>query len=412
MFWTNDAPSYKHPALEVKQTPFSGRTYHSNCALTPGSCILDIATPYADTIYKHFRTEVCAECWRYDGGRRTFLTMRDLGENAGLFFCNDQCKASWLGREGEELVELLSGLETARRRKQQGKDKQTDAQAILKLEDIEQYIVGAWDVARRDTMRVKLVRQWKTLQLDDFEADIARYVLIALYHYARELDSQGLDAPGSCCSSSHVRFGMASWDDFSALQSGEQQQISKFPELVNDHVHIYQVLHSRFGTLLPPDCVSPTRKRLKELITIENVRKALSVDPGNSFGIWEVPITEESEGLGFGVYPIPSFFNHNCSPNVRKERDGRRLRFVTTRDVALGEEVCISYGHVEAMGLEQRRKELMDGWFFCCQCSQCMTEGGSTSPTRFVPVSLHICPRAHNVLSGLQRLAARCVPGT
>ena len=106
---------------------------------------------------------------------------------------------------------------------------------------------------------------------------------------------------------------MATWDDFSALQSGELQQVTKFPELVSDHIRIYKVLYSRFGTLLSPESTTPTRNLLHKLITIENVRKALSVDPGNSFGIWEVPVAEESEALGFGLYPIPSFFNHSES---------------------------------------------------------------------------------------------------
>ena len=62
---------------------------------------------------------------------------------------------------------------------------------------------------------------------------------------------------------------------------------------------------------------------------------------------------------------------------MRKEHDGRRLRFVTARDIAAGEELCISYGLMEALGLEQRKKELMGGWFFCCQCSRCVTEEGA-----------------------------------
>ena len=47
-----------------------------------------------------------------------------------------------------------------------------------------------------------------------------------------------------------------------------------------------------------------------ELITVENVRMILGIDPGNSFGIWEVPLIDESECLGFAVYPAASFFNH------------------------------------------------------------------------------------------------------
>lgn len=64
----------------------------------------------------------------------------------------------------------------------------------------------------------------------------------------------------------------------------------------------------------------------------------------------------------------------DCSPNVRKERMGRRLRFVTTEEARTGDELCISYGHVDSMSLEERRRYLQDGWFFLCQCSRCINE--------------------------------------
>ncbi|KIP05482.1 hypothetical protein PHLGIDRAFT_74236 [Phlebiopsis gigantea 11061_1 CR5-6] len=162
---------------------------------------------------------------------------------------------------------------------------------------------------------------------------------------------------------SPVSSGEATWLDFAALQSGELQQVGRFPELLQNHIRIYQVLKSRFSSA-PPDA-----------ITIHHVRVALGVDPGNAFGVWQVPTTEESEGLGFGVYPIPSFFNHHCSPNVRREQIGRRFRFVTTKSVAAGEDLCISYGQfVAGVGLGERRKHLREGWFFECQCSRCMAE--------------------------------------
>lgn len=64
----------------------------------------------------------------------------------------------------------------------------------------------------------------------------------------------------------------------------------------------------------------------------------------------------------------------DCAANVRKERDGRALRFVTTRAVVAGEELCISYGHVEAMDWATRQKELLEGWYFECRCGRCTVE--------------------------------------
>ena len=67
----------------------------------------------------------------------------------------------------------------------------------------------------------------------------------------------------------------------------------------------------------------------------------------------------------------------DCSPNVRKEREGRTLRFVTTKEIEVGEEVCISYGHVDAMSRVERQKELLEGWYFECRCSRCVAEARS-----------------------------------
>ena len=44
--------------------------------------------------------------------------------------------------------------------------------------------------------------------------------------------------------------------------------------------------------------------------------------PGQPHGIWELPLTEESECVGFAVYPRQSLFNHRESHTT----SARRLR--------------------------------------------------------------------------------------
>ncbi|KAJ3474511.1 hypothetical protein NLI96_g12415 [Meripilus lineatus] len=258
---------------------------------------------------------------------------------------------------------------------------------------IEEQIEKAWSEIRQAENNAKVLRKWKQLPLDDFEADLGRYVLTALHNLSRE--TQGLYtqtqtqdqhqahhqkgesstpglidyAPGSPlinengltghCSSSNKSIEESSWASFAALQSNEVQQIKKFPELLWNHIRLYQVLkgmfcsgsHSPSGRKRPngpnpspspratsydretrkegPNGIGRPRKTgeeegsresrptmsteeaLGEVITIENVRRALGVEMGNSFGIWERPLTDESECLGFAVYPKPSFFNHS-----------------------------------------------------------------------------------------------------
>ena len=105
----------------------------------------------------------------------------------------------------------------------------------------------------------------------------------------------------------------------------------------------------------------------------------LSRHLSNSFGIWELPLTPESENLGSAMHPSASYFNHSCDPNVSKVRQGRTVLFVTSRNVRVGEELCISYGHTERP-LEERRNELKRWWGFVCDCPRCLHELGLLDP--------------------------------
>ncbi|KAI0924040.1 hypothetical protein AcV5_009403 [Taiwanofungus camphoratus] len=438
------------PPLRVETDPHAGRTYHATRSILAGSNVLEASTPYAYTIWKQFRNEVCAECWRYEGGRRGFLTLRDdeglnlkgdpsetfVGDNqrqvkrqvktgAGLWFCGECCRSAWIAREGIDTLGLFRSLEEARRKKGKAKEG-VAADPDVKSKVTEEVIERAWGAIREKESIPKQVKKWREIHLDDFETDMARYVLLALVHLYRErqrqtrMDSLSHAAPvfetyNTDGILGHNRdkleFGGATWNCFASLQSNELHHIKTYPELLENQIRIYQVLKGRFTVgaasdqgrfgpntrygqsgIVQRDAGGRHQDRsvqigqegageaceafrgLESVITIANVRTALSVDPGNSFGIWEIPLTDESECLGFAVYPILSFFNHHCSPNVGKARDGRGLRFAVNQPVKAGEELCISYGHVETMEWKARRKELLEGWFFECRCSRCIAD--------------------------------------
>ncbi|KAH9840107.1 SET domain-containing protein [Rhodofomes roseus] len=438
------------PLLRVEIHDHSGRSYHAARTIPAGTTILEVDTPYAYTIWKPFRNEVCAECWRYDGGRRSFLTRKDdegvseesaegsgggalpsngqdrPGVGAGLWFCDANCQGRWLGREGRETMRLLRVLEEARRQKEGDKDKDGG----FRLEDLGQTELSrenvdrAWEMVAQKERSPKEVRKWRNIQLDHFETDVARYVLIALVHRHREAHGEmdwergrqmqaGEDIIDRSSvqedTNTIVQFGGARWKDFAALQSNELRHLNAYPELLENQIRAYQALKGRFSSSHIRASTSERRtgstdgrgeaqlaggdqqshnpqplhigqgdigafRDFGSMVTIDNVRGAFRVDPGNSFGIWETPMTDESELMGFAVYPKPSFFNHHCSPNVTKIRKGRTLGFVTTRPIEAGEELCISYGHVEMMSLQERQRELREGWFFDCRCSRCVAE--------------------------------------
>ncbi len=256
--------------------------------------------------------------------------------------------------------------------------------------------------------------------------------------HSRGAGADGPDSPDADCTEAKSDDEQSSeWSTFASLQTNDLSLLRACPEILDHQTRVYRVLRSLFGgfgvaanpmpastlrisplsALAPPNGSCSTaedaahnvredqrggdsadrgrRPELGDVITVANVRRALGVDPGNSFGIWEVPLIDESECLGFAVYPVASFFNHrewipytytmprtlvdldssDCSPNVRKVRDGRTLRFLTACAIKENEELCISYGHVEGMDWSARQKELLDGWYFSCRCSRCRSEG-------------------------------------
>jgi len=375
-------------SLEIRTTPHAGRSYYSTTALTENTSVLDISTPYTYTIYKQFRNEVCSECFRYDRGRRNFLTCREHGETAGLSFCDASCRDTWLVREGPEAVAMLARLEGARRKGEQKEDAERQPDTVGTEENIER----GWEEIRRQERDVKIVRRWRRLSLDEYQADVARYVLLALHHSFQEISSRPFEGnedgvPGTDGGRSNVlSFGGSDWTLFTSLQSSEITRVKQIPELLDDHIGIYQVLKGLFTSdkdlARRVEIIRPTEglnvytvdMMFSDFITVDNVRKTLGVDAGNSFGIWERPLIETSELLGFAVYPVPSFFNHDCSPNMQSSGDGRRLRFLTTRSVGAGEQLCISYGHVENLPVLERRTQLLEGWFFECTCRKCIEE--------------------------------------
>ncbi|KAI0741464.1 hypothetical protein C8Q80DRAFT_1109714 [Daedaleopsis nitida] len=445
-----------HP-IHLRTDPYCGRKYHASRALPENTDLLGACTPYSYTIWKRFRNEVCAECWRYDRGRRAFLTRRDdegleitsgssVSANnaspgdarasttangkatsrtgAGLWFCDVRCQETWIDREGIEAVGLLRQLEAARQRKSKVAPTRADAP---EKEITQEVADGAWEGVRELESSPKEVRRWRDLRLDDYETDMARYVLLALLRCCRERKDCArpdrlpsarekaqtdqdesdpdviIEVPSNAQSDAEGGDEQGSdWQTFSSLQTNELSLLQACPEILEHQTRIYRLIKGCFGNNTgrsrskgmaassPPGIESSAGERVKDaktseshpcglpelasVISIGNVRTVLGVDPGNAFGIWEVPLMEESECLGFAVYPIASLFNHHCSPNVRKEREGRSLRFLTTRSVSEGEEVCISYGHVEGMSLGERQAELLEGWYFGCRCGRCMAE--------------------------------------
>lgn len=81
---------------------------------------------------------------------------------------------------------------------------------------------------------------------------------------------------------------------------------------------------------------------------------------------------------GSGLYLTQSKINHSCKPNVeiRFPFSNNVLQVVALRDIAEGEEICISYLDECELNRSRhsRQKYLEENYLFACECEKCQEE--------------------------------------
>ncbi|KAJ3702697.1 hypothetical protein LUZ61_006402 [Rhynchospora tenuis] len=117
-----------------------------------------------------------------------------------------------------------------------------------------------------------------------------------------------------------------------------------------------------------------------DLSTSEKAR--IEVDVGHILKVLDVnTLTEESVSakvLGLlgcqavGLWILPSFVNHSCSPNARRVHVGDWLILHASRDIKAGEEVTFAY--FDVLRPLKDRQESLKTWGFECKCVRCKFE--------------------------------------
>ncbi|KAK9354725.1 hypothetical protein V1523DRAFT_407116 [Lipomyces doorenjongii] len=349
--------------FEIRPTTYGGRGCFATCAIPRGTLVHIATTPFTAVIFRDFRKEVCAYCFAYELGRTWKVRLRGT-ESAGLWFCSESCREQWVNEEDPscELVPVLEVIEQAvamaRRKLQTSKageydedfvheDFSFESDAIEKLWEHVEGLVTANSVTGNPLRNPTLKN--RVLALEDIEYDSARLVAVAIVRLYLE---------------SHTTSTVPwfTWNGFSELESHEKDLINRLPALLESHIRVFIFLKA----IMP--------KKLQALVTTANVRAVLGRESANAFGIWQLPLNEESECLGSSIFPSGSYFNHSCDPNVIKTRSGRQMHFSTSRAVREGEELCISYGMMLKMPVQTRRNLLQEQWYFKCGCSRCTAE--------------------------------------
>jgi hypothetical protein len=79
-----------------------------------------------------------------------------------------------------------------------------------------------------------------------------------------------------------------------------------------------------------------------------------------------------------GLYTLHSHLNHSCRPNISiRHLDRRtalsRITVVAKRDIAVGEELLVTYVD-PSLGVGERRSQLGAWGFGECHCERCVEE--------------------------------------
>jgi len=96
-------------------------------------------------------------------------------------------------------------------------------------------------------------------------------------------------------------------------------------------------------------------------------------------------VSENGVHIGMGCYPAISFISHSCDPNCVHSFRGCQIKLKCIKDVAVGEELSISYIDAD-VSVEERQIKLKSVFGFTCTCVKCVEE-----------------QRLHDVIKQLQR---------
>jgi len=305
----DETPSSK-PLYSIRKTEDRGRAVYASQRIPAGTTVHVASEPFVSVIKEKFKKEVCAWCFKYQHGKNCPVKHSDT--RTGVWFCCVDCLHEWEKADYDgKLAEVLVSLRSNGARK------------------VIRHVMNGADESKQMS------------NVEEFPLDQAKLVASAIVQRSR--DGESTDRP--------------TWKDVLELQSGIfDDEIDLASEIKQITPFLKQTLPVDFHYLIESTAYPFLSRHLS-----------------NSFGIWELPLTPDSENLGSVMYPSASYFNHSCDPNVTKVRRGRRVLFVTSKYVEAGEELCISYGHTERE-LVERRQVLRDWWGFSCNCSRCRRE--------------------------------------
>ncbi|KAI6878308.1 hypothetical protein KC360_g8637 [Hortaea werneckii] len=333
--------------LHVQDIPGAGRGVIASSRIPVGTVIFDSEPPAAHVIFRQYRKEVCAYCFRYDRGRT--LPVRDA--SVGKVFCDVDCQEKWQRNEGDLGVAAWQALQNfAQVNSKAVEDTWSEAPKTEKpdAEDVSKHwteVAQQVDPLGKQTTKRSNNKNGSSKALKPFMKQINPDIL-------------GLFLSG-------VVFHHRQPEDWKSevLSLAMDHAPYRSVEDLEAHCNGFVQLHS----ILPPE--------LQPSCTAELCRVIAEAGSHNAFGI-RSGSEDGEEYMGWAIYPSASYFNHSCSPNLLKRRVGSAWEFWTAWELEEGKQCCISYlgGDEKDLTLTERRQRLKEAWEFECMCERCQQE--------------------------------------
>ncbi|KAI3393447.1 hypothetical protein diail_4243 [Diaporthe ilicicola] len=329
--------------FSIRETSGAGRGVFATQDIAEGTEVLVADDLSAHVLFREYRNEVCWQCFSYDRGRK--LPMRD--PEHGIAFCSEHCEGVWKERHDPDCLQAWRQLEMQVKKSGTNSDEFAAAAAPTPSE-----IETKWKMAERSLKQLQRApNQRRSKQ------ELAR--LVAASADAGSFSADVVSFQLNAVMAQHIDRGQ--WPGILALEEDARPYRSAVD--LERHITSYYFL----ALVLP--------EGLARIASAEMLSTTKCREVRNSFGIRSLD-DEGCEFFGWGVWPSASYFNHNCDPNTDKERVGRTWVFRAKRDIAAGEEICISYlGRDMSILREERNALLKKTWGFDCVCQRCRGGG-------------------------------------
>lgn len=341
--------------FEIRHTPTAGRAVFAAQDIPEDTLIWRSDDLTLSVLLREYRQEVCGQCFGYEYGR--VLDIRDKA--VGFAFCSRECQDKWRVENGEIGVQAWTAVETLVK----GRSKEDSEMVDVDLpRPTKKDIAQAWERVAAQAALIRVARQGEQQGLEGAEGAVQ-----ATKQHKKALQKALLqpispDVMSFCVSGIVWRHAHADgWERVLALAADSTPYHSPddLGAFTRTYLHLLAMLPAALLPLVTPECLFLLSSR----------------DSHNSFGIRSLE-DDGSEFFGYGCWPAASYFNHSCGPNVEKKREGRVWEFRAGRDIAKGEEVCITYlsGEERKLSRGKRMLTLKRNWGFACGCERCEAE--------------------------------------